>query len=421
MAKIRSAADGVPEPPPVVRESGEIPDPSKRLSGPLVVIFATACGLAVANLYYAQPLLATLASSFHVHQSTASIIVTVTQVGYAIGLILLVPLGDLFESRHLILLVMSGTVIALAAAALMTTLWEFLAAAVVIGITSVVAQILVPFAAHLAPPDERGHVVGQVMSGLLTGIVLARAVAGIVSGLAGWRVVYAMSAVLLAIMLLVLRRVLPIRRPTVEVGGYGPLIRSLGRIYVREPVLRRRAVYQAAMFGTFSTFWTGITFLLSGPPYRFSEISIGLFAFAGVLGVLIAPAAGRLGDKGHERWLTGGAFCVASASFALTLLQRHLLALIFGAIFIDLAVQTTLVLGQRAIYALNPNERSRLNTLYIATFFIGGAIGSAGAGVAYADAGWHGIVVLGAAFPLAALAFWLTERRAKAVPGKMGG
>ncbi|MQY31342.1 MFS transporter [Nocardia aurantia] len=392
--------------------------PAHTLSSALVVVFAVACGLAAANLYYAQPLIITIASAFHVSQSAAGMVVTVTQLGYAAGLLLVAPLGDLFENRRLITVVMSVAVLALLAASATTTLPGFLAAALAIGLTSVVAQVLVPFAAHLAPPHARGRVVGQVMSGLLTGIVLARSVSGIIAGIAGWRAVYIFSAALLAVMVILLRRILPLRTP--EFGtGYGRLLASLGRIYLREPVLRRRAFYQAAMFGSFSVFWTAITLLLARPPFHFSQISIGLFAIAGVLGVFMAPLAGRLGDQGHERWVTGVAFLLAAGSFAVTLWQDRLWALIFGAVFLDLAVQTTLVLGQRAIYALNPAERSRLNTLYIATFFVGGALGSAGAGIAFARYGWAGVVVLGTAFPLAAFVFWLTER--KTVPSPTTG
>lgn len=395
---------------PAVKSAPETPPTETGVSTSLIVVFAAACGLSVANLYYAQPLIGTIASAFHVGQSSVGVAVTVTQLGYAAGLVLVVPLGDLIENRRLITVVMSVAVVALLAAASMTTLPGFFAAALAIGLTAVAAQIVVPFAAHLAQPESRGRVVGQVMSGLLAGIVLARVVAGIISGIAGWRAVYIFSAVLLAVMVVILRRSLPVRQPE-SVGTYRSLITSLGRIYLREPVLRRRAFYQAAMFGTFSVFWTGITFLLSRAPFDFSTTELGVFAIAGVLGVFMAPLAGRLGDKGHERWLTGAAFLLAAGSFAVTLLQKELWALVFGALFIDLAVQTTLVLGQRAIYALNPLERSRLNTLYIATFFVGGAIGSAGAGIVFARYGWPGVVTLGAAFPLAAFLFSLTERK----------
>lgn len=381
------------------------------LSRGLIAIFALACGLAVGNLYYAQPLLDTIGRTFGIGEAAAGLIVTVTQLGYAAGLVLLVPLGDLFENRRLVATILFGTVLALVAAALAPSFGWFLGASLAIGVTSVVAQVLVPFAASLAPAETRGRVVGQVMSGLLTGILLARAVAGIISNAAGWRAVYVISAVMLAAMIVVLYRVLPDRRPNLAVG-YGALIASLARIYAREPVLRRRAAYQAAMFGSFSAFWTSITFLLSGAPFHLSPLWIGMFALAGAAGALIAPVAGHLGDGGHERWATGLSFVVASGGFLLTILADRMWALVAGAILIDLGVQTTLILGQQAIYALNPAERSRLNTAYVATLFIGGAVGSAVSGITYAHAGWLGVAVFGAALPAAALAYWLTDRRA---------
>jgi predicted MFS family arabinose efflux permease len=391
------------------------PEPANAAAPPgisprLIAVFAVACGLAVANLYYAQPLLETIGHAFGVGEAVAGLIVTVTQLGYAAGLLIIAPLGDLFENRRLIVLVLGGTVLALLGAAFATSFPAFLLASLAIGMTSVVAQILVPLAAHLAPPEQRGRVVGQVMSGLLMGILLGRAVAGVISGSVGWRAVYLISAVLLTLMIAVLLRVLPRRRPAFA-QGYRALLGSLGRIFGNEPILRRRAAYQSAMFGSFSVFWTSITFLLAGPQYHLSQTAIGVFALAGAVGALFAPIAGRLGDAGHEHATTGAAFVLAAAGFGLTLLQAQLWALVVGAICLDLAVQTTLVLGQRAIYALNPAERSRLNTLYIATFFCGGAAGSAIAGVTYARAGWPGVVAIGAALPAAALVYWFTDRR----------
>lgn len=383
------------------------------MSGAMIAVFAVACGLAVGNLYYAQPLLDTIGRAFGVSEAGASLIVTVTQLGYAAGLVFIAPLGDLLENRRLIATVLCGTVVALLTAAVAPSFGAFIAASLGIGVTSVAAQILVPFAAHLAPAERRGRVVGQVMSGLLTGILLARAAAGVISGAFGWRAVYFISAVLLTLTIVILLRTLPRRQPALA-HGYGELVGSLGRIFREQPVLRRRAAYQSAMFGTFSVFWTSITFLLAGPAYHFSQTQIGVFALAGAAGALFAPIAGRLGDGGHERIVTGGAFLAAAAAFGLMFLQRHMWALVGGAIVLDLAVQTTLVLGQRTIYALDAAARSRLNTLYIATFFCGGAAGSAAAGFVYAHAGWVGTVCFGTVLPLAAFVLWLTDLRAPA-------
>jgi predicted MFS family arabinose efflux permease len=404
LAEPRSRTDIVAETP----NGGEHRGPP--LSRGMIGVFAVACGLAAGNLYYAQPLLATLGRAFGVDEAAAGLVVTITQLGYAAGLLLIAPLGDLLENRRLIVTVLCGTVLALVGAACAQSFGAFVAASLAIGVTSVVAQILLPFAAHLAPPERRGTVVGQVMSGLLLGVLLARAVAGVISGAAGWRAVYLVSAGLITLTIFVLLRVLPRRQPTFAMN-YGALVRSLGRIFRSQPVLRRRVAYQSALFATFSAFWTCITFLLAGPAYHLSETAIGLFALAGAVGAFFAPVAGRLGDRGHERAVTGAAFLVAAGGFALTLLQHQMWALVSGAILIDLAVQTSLVLGQRAIYALDPASRSRLNTLYIATFFCGGAVGSAVSAAAYARAGWAGVVMLGVALPLVAFVYWLSERQ----------
>jgi predicted MFS family arabinose efflux permease len=374
----------------------------------LVQIFSVACGLSVANLYYAQPMLGLIATSFGVGVTSTGLIVTSTQLGYALGLLLIVPLGDKLENRRLITTVMVGTALALLAMATSAGLPLFTAAAMLVGIFSVVAQILVPFAAHLAPEESRGRVVGQVMSGLLLGILLARAVAGVLSDYLGWRGVYGLSAAFMLAMAAILQVKLPIRQPAND-QSYPQLLRSLWRIFWDEPLLRRRALYQFLMFGSFSLFWTSITFLLSAPPLRLSQTSIGLFALMGAAGALVAPAVGRLADQGRSRPVTGLSFLLGAAGFSLTLFQTNLLALAAGAVLLDVAVQTTLILGQQQIYGLRPDQRSRLNTLYIATFFVGGAAGSALSGILYASGGWPLVTALGALLPVLGLLYWLSD------------
>ncbi len=371
-------------------------------------LFSVACGLAVANLYYAQPLLGLLAQSFGVAASQTALVVTCTQLGYALGLLLVVPLGDRFENRRLIVVLMLACVFSLLAMALAPNLMCFGAASMLVGVTSVVAQVLVPLAAHLAPEDSRGKVVGQVMSGLLLGILLARAAAGVLSQHLGWRGVYALSAGLMAAMTLALRVCLPQRRPDNQFG-YLQLLGSLAVIFRAEPVLRRRAFYQCLMFGSFSLFWTGITFHLSAPPLGFSQTGIGMFALVGAAGALVAPWVGQLGDRGKGRITTGVAFLLGTFGFLCTGWQSQLWALALGAIVVDVAVQATLILGQQQIYSLRPEQRSRLNTLYIAIFFLGGAVGSGLAGPLFAHGGWNSVVMAGATLPLLGLLAWATE------------
>ena len=383
------------------------------MSRSLVILFAISCGLVVGNIYYAQPLLDTLAHVFQVSQTLSGLIITMTQIGYAIGLLFIVPLGDLLENRRLIILVLFGTVTSLLIAGAAPSISVFFIASLLIGTTSVVAQILIPFSAELSRPEERGQVVGQIVSGLLLGILFARAVSGFVAGLFGWRTVYFSSAIALLILIAVLVRSLPTRKPGFS-GNYGQLLASLYHIFMAEPILRRRAAYQSAMFASFTGFWTTITFRLASPEYHFSEIQIGLFALAGAAGALIAPLAGRLGDRGHQRLATGVAFLVALAGYLITLVHGQIWMLIAAAVLLDMAVQTTLVLGQQMIYTLKPEERSRLNTLYIATFFVGGAVGSAVASREYEHVGWEAVVATGTVLSFLALVYWLTEPRKKA-------
>lgn len=382
------------------------------MSRSLVALFAVACGLCVANLYYCQPLLGALAHQFSLSEDQASLFVTLTQLGYVAGLLLLVPLGDLLENRKLVSTALLVTFCAAALAGVAPNALAFGVASVLLGAASAVAQLLVPFAAALAPPERRGQVVGEVMSGLLTGILLARGVAGIVSHSLGWRAVYLGAAGLMLGLMLVLRARLPQRHPHGSVS-YGELIGSLGAIFLSQPVLRRRAFYQACMFCSMSAFWTCITFHLSARPYGFSEAGVGAFALVGALGALGAPLAGRGGDLGWGRPLTGLALLGAACCFGLTL-QSGLVWLTVGAIGLDLAVQTTLILGQQAIYSLDPAQRNRLNTLYVTLLFLGGAVGSALGGWGYARAGWPGAVTLGAGGPLLAWIVWWTEPRGAA-------
>jgi predicted MFS family arabinose efflux permease len=378
------------------------------VSPALTRLFALACGLTVANLYYAQPLLGVIGGDFQVSQSQSALIVTLTQVGYAVGLLAVVPLGDLLENRALITRVMTLTVVTLVAASFAPTFPWFAGACLLLGVSSVVAQILVPLAAYLSAPEHRGQTVGQVMSGLLLGILLARAAAGLISEELGWRNVYRISAGLLGLMVLLLARHLPARQPQSRLT-YWALLGSLWSIFWEHAALRRRAIYQVAMMGTFSIFWTAITFHLSAEPFRFSQAKIGLFALIGAAGALCAPWAGRLGDRGFARPATGAAFLLACLGFVVTGLNRNLVSLITGALLIDVAVQTTLILGQQTIYQLSTHQHSRLNTLYIATFFLGGAAATAASGVAYTRGGWPYVVALGAALPALAFLYWLGE------------
>lgn len=381
------------------------------LSGALIFVMAAATGAAVANLYYAQPLLDTLARAFGVPLHIAGLIVTVTQLGYAAGLMFVVPLGDLLERRRLVVTVTLCTSVALVFAARAPDIGWFAVASLAVGVTAVVAQILVPYAAHLATEETRGRVVGRVMSGLLLGILLARTAAGLLSDVWGWRSVYWIAAALMLLQALVLWRALP--RDRVGVGmRYGALLRSVLHLVRDEPLLRRRIVYGALMFAAFSAMWTALPFLLARPPYGYSDGTIGAFGLFGVAGALCASVAGHLHDRGLSHYATGAFIAAVLVAFAIMgLASASLWAIILGVVLLDVGVQGTQILNQSAIYQLRPEARSRLTTAYMTGYFAGGAVGSAGASMAFAVAGWTGVAWFGSALPAIALCYWICENR----------
>jgi predicted MFS family arabinose efflux permease len=379
----------------------------------LVVLLAVACGLIVANIYYAQPLVGPISRDMAISPKAAGLIVTMTQVGYGIGLLLVVPLGDVFENRRLVLIIMAVAALALAGAAFASHALPFFAAALFIGLGSVAVQVLVPYAAHLSPEAVRGRVVGNVMSGLMFGIMLARPVASFITDALSWHAVFIMSALLMVGLGFVLRVALPRRVPEHELG-YGALLLSMVGLVRRTPALRRRALYHAFLFAAFSVFWTTAPLLLTDR-FHFSQNGIALFALAGVAGAVAAPIAGHVADRGWSRPATGLAMLAVAAAFLIGRSGQagsawSLAALVIAAITLDFGVTANLVLGQRAIFSLGAEYRSRLNGLYMATFFVGGAIGSALGGWAYAQGGWPLSSWVGLILPVLALLYSATER-----------
>ncbi len=379
----------------------------------MTLLLAASCGLIVANLYYAQPLAGPISAALGLSPAGAGLIVTMTQIGYGAGLLFIVPLGDLVENRRLILAVTALGIAALFAAALAPGAGAFLLAALLIGVCSVAVQIMVPYAAHFAPEAKRGQVVGNVMSGLMIGIMLSRPAASFMAQVSSWRTVFFASTAVTALLCAVLFRVLPERVPA-QRSSYGALLASMVRLVRTTPVLRRRALYQFCLFGAFSLFWTTTPLLLAGPLYRLSQAGIALFALAGVAGAVAAPIAGRVADRGWSRPASGLAMLLVGLSFALTHLgppgsPLALGLLVASAVLLDFGVTGNLVLGQRAIFSLGAEYRSRLNGLFMAFFFTGGAVGSAVGGWAYARGGWPLASGLGATLPVLALLLYLTE------------
>jgi predicted MFS family arabinose efflux permease len=385
----------------------------------LVTLIAVATGAVVANLYYAQPVLHLVAHDFHSGSGLASLIITATQVGYAAGLLLVVPLGDLHPRRILVVRIFGMAVVALVACALSPDIWIFGIASVAVGAASVAGQVMVPFAADLAPPERRGRVVARIMTGLLMGILLARTVSGLVAQLAGWRAIYWFSAVLMVAFAAVLWKALPAEgsRPH---RAYWNLVGSSLRLLVDEPVLRRRAWHGACGFACFSVLWTTIAFLLSGAPYHYSSAVIGLFGLVGAGGILAANLAGKLADADRSTIATLVAGVLLTGSFGLLWFGHSTLAaLIVGIVVLDIGTQGMQITNQAIIYALRPDARSRINSAYMVCYFIGGATGSLTAGIVYGSHGWAGVCILGAGFGVlslaSALSQWLRSPKARTV------
>jgi predicted MFS family arabinose efflux permease len=382
----------------------------RPLSRSLVLLMAVACGAAVANIYYAQPLLSTIAHDFSVSDGTAGLMVTASQVGYAAGLVLLVPLGDLLERRRLITRIMLVTALALAATAASPSFILLAAALLVVGLTSVVAQILVPMASMLAAENERGRVVGHVMSGLLVGILVARTASGLIAQAGGWRLVFAVSAGLMLVLCAVLRAALPEVKPTTTLS-YPALLRSVGRLVAEQPTLRVRMLYGVLGMGQFSVLWTTIAFLLAGSPYHYGDATIGLFGLVGLAGALAAQAAGRLADRGRHHRSTGSFFLIMAVSWALIGMgSTSLGALIVGIAILDLGIQGAQITNQSVIYRLVPEARSRLTTAYMTAVFASAAVSSALASTLYDADGWSAVTALGGALAGLGVVVWLWEQ-----------
>ncbi|HEY0329213.1 MAG TPA: MFS transporter [Rhodopseudomonas sp.] len=388
------------------------PSPNDGPGPWLVLALAIASGVTVANIYYAQPLIGPISQSFGLSLSAAGLIVTMLQLGYMLGLIFLAPLGDLIENKRLILITLGGVAVSLLMSVAAPNAALFIAASLLLGFTAVGTQMIVPVAANLSPDHKRGQIVGTVMSGLLFGILLARPLSTLIAGELGWRGMYLISAAAMAVVIVLMAVALPRRRPRQSLG-YWQLIGSLGRLLLSTPVLQRRAAYQALLFADFSLFWTSSPLLLQAPPLSLGHIALSAFLLSGVAGAFIAPLAGRLADHGHSRALTGAAMAAVALSFVLMGLggAGSLAAMVVAGIVLDAGTQANLVAGQRAIYALPAEFRSRLNALFLALLFFGGALGSALSGFAVSLGGATLVSAIGFSIALIALLLFATEFR----------
>jgi predicted MFS family arabinose efflux permease len=366
--------------------------------------------LAVANLYYNQPLLAEIGHEFGAARGQAGMISTLTQAGYAVGLVLFVPLADVREHRSLIVALLVCVSAALAGVAAAPTLGWLAGASFVLGLTTVVPQIIIPFAAGLAEPERRGKVIGTVVGGLLIGILGARTIAGVVGAALGWRAVFAFAAGLMLVLAGVAWLAFPRSVPSASMR-YGELLRSINGLVRREPVLRDVALIGGFVFGAFSAFWTTLAFRLQTPPFHYGPTAAGMFGLVGIVGAMAAPLTGRLTDKRDPRTATAAGIALIALAYAAFLLGKSTLAgLVVGVILLDAGTQSVGVSNQARIYRLPAELHGRLNTVYMATYFTGGALGSLLGAWAWARWDWTGVCVCGFALLACALAVHLRGR-----------
>ncbi|MBH5319655.1 MFS transporter [Paenibacillus sp. GSMTC-2017] len=377
----------------------------------VTLLFAVVCGMSVANIYFAQPILDNLSSEFGIDHSTIGILITITQIFYAVGLLLLVPLGDLLNQRRLIIGQMSLSVIALIIVGTATSSTVLFAGMALVGLLAVVTQTVVAFAATMAASDERGRIVGTITSGIVIGILLARSISGVLTDFAGWRSVYLVSAALLLLMVWALVKVLPNVERGVTSLSYFQLLRSVMQLLAQERLLRIRAVLAMLIFTSFSILWTPLVLPLSSPPISLSHTAIGAFGFVGVVGALAAARAGKLADRGYGQKTTGVSLVLLVLSWWLiSYTEQSLFALVIGIILLDLAVQAVHVINQSMIYTLRADARSRIAAGYMVFYSIGSAIGSIASTQIYAQYGWNGVCLLGASVSTLALLFWALTR-----------
>ncbi len=388
---------------------------SPPLTRTLLLVLSASAGLSVANIYYNQPMVGLMGAEMG---RLASQVPTATQLGYALGLVLLVPLGDCTERRRLILLQVAALVAALVAAASLHGAVAILAASAAVGMASTIAQQILPLAAELSAPESRGRTVGTVMSGLLCGILLARTLSGVVAEHFGWRAMFWVGAAIAAAVGVMLRLALPRVAPTQSVP-YGRLLGSLAGLVRASPALRRSALVQAGLFGGFSAFWSTLALLLETPRFGLGSEAAGLFGVVGLAGVACAPLAGRLSDRHGPAGVVRLGVGLVLGAFAILAAFPTLAGLTVGVIVLDAGVQMSMVANQTVVLGVDAATRGRMNTIYMAALFGGGAFGSAAGGLAWHAQGWTAVAGLGFAMALASLVAQLALRvPAQATPDR---
>lgn len=368
---------------------------SFKLNRFLVLIMAAATGITVANLYYIQPLLAEIAAEFNVTQVSVGFVAMLTQAGYALGMLFLLPLADIKEKRKLIITMLCFSCGSLLLMFFSNSVIMIAVSSFAIGFTSVVPQFIVPLAAQLADPKERGRIIGTVMSGLLIGILLSRTFSGLIGEYMGWRVVYLIAAVLMLVLAVFLRKFIP-ECPGISSLGYKDLFKSMGKLARELPVLREASLNGAMMFAAFSAFWTTLVFLLQSPAYKMGADVAGLFGLIGITGALAAPVVGRIADKRSPRFtVVIGMFTVTAAYLCFLFLGFKLWGLITGIVLLDLGVQACQISNQARVHALSNEARNRINTVFMVSYFVGGATGSFLGSFSLEHFSWTGVCIFG--------------------------
>jgi len=361
----------------------------------LILVMSIACGLTVANLYYIQPLLGDIAKTFHVDQLSIGFAAMLTQIGYAIGMIFILPLGDIKEKRNLIVIMLLFSVISLMSMFFSSNIYILTISSFAVGFTSIIPQLIIPLAAQLSNPQQRGQTIGTIMSGLLIGILLSRTVSGILGSYLGWRIVYLIAAIMMFALMLILRKLIPLCNPISDIK-YSELLKSMIHLIKTEPILRESSLNGALIFSAFSAFWTSLIFLLESSHYNMGAEAAGLLGLVGVSGALAAPLVGKVADKRGSRFAIGICIVVVIVSYLLFFLFGFKIwGLVLGVILLDLGVQSCNVSNQARVHSLNEETRNRLNTIYMVSFFLGGAFGSFLGSYSYSHFGWYGVCTFG--------------------------
>lgn len=380
--------------------------PKATLTPKLKYLITIGCGVIVANLYYCQPLLGEFSRSFRVSEESASFVNICSQIGYGLGLFFIVPLGDMLARRGLLIWMHLLAALSLVAVAFSPTIGWLYVFSVFVGITSTACQVFIPLAMHLSSDEERGKVLGVILGGLLTGILLSRSLSGVVAEYFGWQSVYFISAVFMVIMTFLIWKYIPGEEPSFK-GNYGKLMQSLFSLFKEHSVIRESAWIGACLFGAISAFWATMAFFLEKPPYKYSLSVIGLFGVIGAGGALVAPFIGKITDKyGPFKPMKAGIFLMLAGYLILFAAKSGIAVMVIGIILIDMGLQSTHIPNLSRNYSLVPEARTRLNTIYMTFFFIGGTIGSSVGSIAWNKSGWTGvclsaiILIIFAGFPV---------------------